>query len=114
MIKFWKEDFTYVKRVNYGFDRYIYTFTVKGESSNYLRNKYGLAYPNIHVEVFTIDNSMSIGSKTNNKLHSDITDMEEEDVNELLPLLKEEIKTDLINYVEYICNDIYQRDTRWR
>lgn len=113
MIKFWKEDFTYVKRLDCSIGGYIYIFSVRGESSNYLRNKYDLTYPNIHVNVFTIDNSMTIGSK-NEKLQADITDMEEEDVNELLPLLQKDIEMDLRNYEEYMCNDIYPRDTRWR
>ena len=114
MIKFWKDDFRYIKRINFTGGGYIYIFSVRGESSNYLRNKYYLQFPNIQVNLFTIDNSMSIGSKTNNKLHSDITDMEEEDTKELLSLLQENVDIDLINYEEYICNDIYQRDTRWR
>lgn len=113
MIKFWKEDFTYVKRLNCSAGGYIYTFSVHGESSNYLRNKYDLGYPNIYVNVFTKDNSMTVGSR-NEKLQADIADMEEEDENELLPLLQEEIDLDLRNYKEYLCNDIYPRDTRWR
>ena len=113
MIKFWKEDFTYVKRLDCSAGGYIYNFSVRGESSNYLRNKYDLGYPNIYVNVFTIDNSMTVGSR-NEKLQADIADIEEEDVNKLLPLLKREIDIDLRNYDEYLCNDIYPRDTRWR
>ena len=113
MIKFWKEDFTYVKRLECSIGGYIYIFSVRGESSNYLRNKYDLTYSNMYVNVFTINNSITVGSKANNMSLSDITDMEEEDENELLPLLQEEIDLDLRNYEEYMCNDIYPRDTRW-
>lgn len=114
MIKFWKEDFRYIERLNFSFGGHIYIFTVRGESSNYLRNIYTLQYPNIQVNLFTIDNSMSIGSKTDNKLKSDITDMDEEDVKELLPLLQEEVDSDLRNYEDYMCDDGYPRDSRWR
>jgi hypothetical protein len=113
MIKFWKEDFTYVKRLDCSIGGYIYIFSVRGESSNYLRNKYDLEYQNIYVNVFNRFEGITVGSE-NEKLQADIADMEEEDENELLPLLQEEIEIDLRNYEEYLCNDIYPRDARWR
>lgn len=89
MIKFWKDDFRYVKKMGYNLYEYIYVFNVRGESSNYLRNKYSLQYPNIEVNLFTEDNSISVGSYKEYSFDRDITDMEEDDVKELLPLLQE-------------------------
>ena len=92
MIKFWKEDFRYVERYEYGLDVYRYVFTVRGESANYLMNKYDLGYPNITVNLFTDDNSMSVASKANNGLQSDVTDIDDiDDLAELLKILSEKV-----------------------
>lgn len=113
MVKFWKEDFKYIKRFlsYYG---YCYIFSVRGESANYLMNKYDLEYPNVYVNLFTDDNSMTVASKTENKLKSDVVDIDEEDSKKLLYLLQEDVDMDLTNYEEYICNDIYKKDSRWK
>lgn len=113
MIKFWKEDFTYKERYEsyYG---YCYTFSVRGESANYLINKYNLEYPNIQVHLFTDDNTMTVGSKTDNKLKADIVDIDDEDLKELYSILQETIDLDIRNYQEYMCNDDYKRDSRWK
>ena len=118
MIKFWKEDFTYVKRAFISFTdecEYRYDFAVRGESANYLMNKYGLAYPNVKVHLWTVDNSVSVTSKSNNKLLSDVDDLDDkDDLVELLPILLEEVARDLRNYEEYMCNsDCYHKDSRW-
>ncbi len=92
MIKFWKDDFRYTGRYEIYHGHYCYAFAVRGESSNYLRNRYYLQYPNIQVNLFTEDNSMSVISKIAPNIKVDIADMEEEDVKELLPLLQEKWK----------------------
>jgi len=104
MIKFWKEDFRYINRYEI-FRGYSYTFSVCGESANYLINKYELNYSNIQVHFFTCDNTMTVTSKTDDKLRSDVADIEEEDLKELLTILQEEVDLDLRNYENYICND---------
>lgn len=118
MIKFWKEDFKYIRRSPYthyfveGFG-YSYTFSVRGESANYLINKYDLDYPNIQVHLFTGDNSMTVTSRTDNKLNSDVDDINEDDIEELLAILQPIVDSDLRNYEEYMCNDDLHRDSRW-
>lgn len=95
MIKFWKDDLKYIGRTyiacNLSMNKYdyYYTYSVIGESANYLRNKYGLDYPNIQVHLFTCDNTMTVTSKTENRLNSDVTDIEEGDLKELLSILQE-------------------------
>ena len=114
LIKFWKEDFKYIKRRYSSEYDFCYTFSVRGESANYLMNKYDLCYPNVEVHLFTIDNSMSVTSKIDSGLKSDVTDIDdEEDTTELWSLLKEDIDIDQRNYEEYMCDDWYKRDSRW-
>ena len=117
MIKFWKEDFRYIKRSFISFtDKYCYTFSVRGESANYLMNKYGLQYPNIEIHLFTSYNSMSVTSKIDSGLKSDVTDIDDEDdLKELLSILQEEVRIDQVNYEEYMCDSEYNKyDSRWR
>ena len=120
MIKFFKEDFEFLKRMGYynaeaGGCNYYYTFSVRGESANYLMNKYDLSYPIIYVNLFTNDNSVTVRSTVENRLKSEITDIDdEEDLKELLPILMEEVNIDLRNYEEYMCDsDFNHRDSRW-
>ena len=114
VVKFWKEDFRYTERY-FSYDGYCYTFTVRGESANYLMNKYGLGYPNVEVNYFTDDGSMSVRSSTENKLKIDITDIDdEEDLKELRTILQETVDLDMRNYEEYMCDDGYKRDSRWK
>ena len=79
-------------------------------------NKYYLGYPNVRVNLFTVDNSMSVGSRANNNLQSDIADIDDcDDLVELLDILKGEIYIDQINYEEWQCNsDYYKKDSRWK
>ena len=120
MIKFWKEDFKYVERYGYynsktGGEGLCYAFTVRGESANYLMNKYKLGYPNVSVYLYMDDNGISTGSKTDNKLKSDLIGVnDKEDTIELWSLLKEDIEIDQRNYEEYMCDDWYKRDSRWK
>lgn len=120
MIKFWKEDFRYITRMGYynaeqGCCSYYYTFSVRGESANYLMNKYDLDYPIINVNLFTEDNSVTVRSTVENRLKSEVVDIDDkEDLKELLPLLIGEINIDLRNYEEYTCDSEFnRRDSRW-
>lgn len=97
MIKFWKEDFTYINDfLTYNGD--YYEFSVRGESANYLINKYDLDYQNIELHLFTDDNTMTVTSRTESGLNRDISDVDKEDIQELLPILQEEINMYLRNY----------------
>ena len=117
MIKFWKEDFEYIKRSFISFtneSEYRYDFIVRGESANYLMNKYGLSYPNVKVHLWTVDNSVTVTSKVTNKLLSDVADIDDpDDLTKLLPILLETVNMDLRNYEEYMCNDVYKKYSRW-
>ena len=121
MIKFWKEDFKYIKRSGYthffieGFG-YCYAFSVRGESANYLMNKYNLKYPYIKVYVNYGHKaaSLRVVSETDDKSQFDAYDVCGEDITELLTVLKEDIDSDLRNYEEWQCNsDYYKKDSRW-
>ena len=121
MVKFFKEDFKYIERHGYynndcGDGGYCYSFSVCGESANYLINKYGLEYSNVRVNLFTDDNSMTVGSKTNNKLKADCMKIDDtDDLTELLFILQEDIRIDQINYEEYLCDAEYNKyDSRWK
>lgn len=96
MIKFWKEDFKYIGKKYISCNSYMnryecYTFSVRGESANYLINKYDLDYPNIQVHLFACDNTMTVTSKTDNRLNSDVADIEDEDLKELISIIQEDV-----------------------
>lgn len=121
MVKFWKEDFKYIKRSRYilffleGFG-YRYTFSVRGESANYLINKYNLLYPNVKICVNHGHEARTlyVMSETESMNIYDIHEViDGEDAVELAHLLEEEIVADLINYEEYRCGDWYKKDSRW-
>ena len=121
MVKFWKEDFRYINRSPYthffveGFG-YCYAFSARGESANYLINKYNLKYPYVKVYVNYGHNvaSMRVISETENKSQYDAYDIYGKDLDELLFVLQEELDNDLRNYEEWQCNsDYYKRDSRW-
>lgn len=120
MVKFWKEDFKYIKRSQYthffleGFG-YRYTFSVRGESANYLINEYNLKYPYIKVCVNYGHNAITVDviSETETSFMYDIYDVIGEDLIELGSLLQEDIEIDLRNYEEYKCDDWYKKDSRW-
>ena len=122
MIKFWKEDFRYIKRSGYthffveGFG-YCYTFSVRGESANYLINKYNVNYPYIKVYLNYGHNActMHVVSETGDKSQFDSCNINGEDLKELVSLLKEDVYNDLRNYEEWQCNsDYYKKDSRWK
>lgn len=95
MGKFFKEDFTYIKIIEsyYG---YYHVFSVYGESVNYLRNKYDLKYPNVKVHLFVDDNTLTVGSRTDNLLFMDNAVIDKEDAKELMSILQEIIDKGLM------------------
>ena len=95
---------------------YTYTFSVRGESANYLMNKYDLKYSYVKVIAQYGHRAASIRviSETEDISQYDAYDIYGEDLTELLSLLKEDIDNDLRNYEEWQCNsDYYKRDSRW-
>ena len=112
MIKFWLDDFKYTDRFG-STEPFGYYFEVRGESSNYLINKYELGYPNVFVNCY-FDKTIYIGSRATNGLESDVCECEEEDVDELYNLLETTMKADMRNYEEYLADDWYQKDSRWK
>ena len=111
MIKFWKEDFEYTNRIGI-VEPFSYIFIVRGESSNYLRNKYKLDYANIFVNC-DLEKNIYIGSRAKNNQRNDVCDCLEEDLEELYKLLEPIMTMDMRNYEEYICNDWYEKDDMW-
>lgn len=120
MIKFRKEDFTYTLRTpSYTADgimiigEFCYTFSVRGESANYLMNRYGLYFPNIEVTI--LNSRHCVGQAIDNIGRSQWFILLGDDFEELHNLLKEVMDIDKRNYEEYICNsDYYKKDSRWR
>lgn len=111
MIKFWLDDFKYTDR--FGTTKpFGYYFQVRGESSNYLINKYQLNYPNVFVNCYS-DETIYIGSRAINDLKGDVCDCEEDDIDELYNLLEPIMSMDMRNYEDYLADDWYQKDSRW-
>lgn len=116
MIKFWKEDFKYIKRTGYSvlkdiYDEHQYHFSVIGETALYLMNKYDLFSLNIKIHVFDNDYVTVTSHKTNKE--TDVAEIDVEDREELMVILNEFIEQDKSNYEEYLCNDLYRKDDRW-
>ena len=111
MIKFWSDDFKYTKR--FGVTKpFGYLFSVRGESANYLINKYKLLYPNVFVNCYC-DETIYIGSRSVDNLWSDVCDCEEDDIDELYNLVEPTINIDMRNYEDYLSDDWYRKDSRW-
>ena len=113
MIKFWKEDFEYVSR--FGSDRnYIYEFYVRGESANYLMNRYKLKNGRIYTSFSWPEKSFLITNRNRNDIIENAHIGDDEDREELYEAVKDQIDADLRNYEEYMCDDWYHRDSRWK
>lgn len=117
MIKFWKEDFEYIKRTgwsgfNYKYD-HQYHFSVCGESANYLINEYGLFGYKVEVHVIDYGDYITVTSKERNTTYSDCTEIDEKDKEELMGILQDFIEQDKRNWEEYLCDDWYKKDSRW-
>jgi len=112
MIKFWKEDFKYVKRFN-AIEPFGYLFNVRGESANYLLNHYNLKYPNIFILLFN-DVDIYVGSREIHSFKNEMFHCNEYDINELYDILYPFVIEDMKNYEEYLYNsDYYKQDYRW-
>ena len=112
-MKFWKEDFKYIQRSGISFSEgFSYTFSVRGESANYLINEYGLFGENVKVHVFSKD-YITVTSSNSKFQMSDCASIEDEDTYELMYILQEFINRDQRNWEEYLCNDWYKKDDRW-
>lgn len=111
MIKFYKEDIKYVRRTGWN-DRHQYHFSVTGETSNYLLNKYGLAFSNMELHFLDVD-YITVTTEKDDFL-SDVADIDSEDFNELMGILQEFIDKDQSNWEEYLCDDWYRKDSRWK
>ena len=103
MIKFWKADFSYEKRLGCS-EPFGWLFYVRGESANYLMNRYGLSYPRVFVNCY-LDGTIYIGSRRYDDMQSDCGECEDDDSEELFEALKPIIDAALVNYEEKICND---------
>lgn len=117
MKHFYIEDFKYEARFRtYNKDEeFFYRYLVRGESSNYLMNKYKLDYPNIFFAISSNGNYGTCGSTNSNNTKSDVVDLEQEDLDEAFEVLKEIIRLDKRNYEDYLADSTYyKKDSRWR
>ena len=116
MIKFWKEDFRYIRRYS-DYPGYTYVFQVRGESANYLINHYDL--PEDDIEVVVDFNPIIIKFEvliTDFPKHSKrvMTKIKEEDYKEIRETLFPYILDDLRSYEEYLSDTEWNhRDERW-
>lgn len=115
MIKFWKEDFKYIKRTGISFSQgFRYTFSVRGESANYLINEYELLGSDVKVHVFSDDYITVTSKKPDSRFQTcDCVEVEYEDREELMAILQEFIDIDKRNWEDYLCDDWYKKDSRW-
>lgn len=111
MIKFWSDDFNYIERLG-SVEPFGYLFNVRGESANYLINKYQLDYQKVFVNCYT-DKTIYIGSRQYDNKKGDCCDCDKDDIEDLYNLLKPIIDIDLRNYEDYMCDDWYRKDSRW-
>ena len=113
MIKFWKDDFKYIKRTGVSFSEgFRYTFSVYGESANYLINEYGLFGENVKIHVFSKDH-ITVTSSNSKFQMSDCANISDEDICELMYVLQEDICMDQRNWEDYLCDDWFKKDSRW-
>ena len=111
MIKFFIDDFNYEKRFGVT-EPFGYLFNVRGESANYLRNKYELDYQKIFVNCYT-DKTIYVGSRQYDNTLSECCECYQDDIEELYNILKPIIDVDMRNYEEYCCDHWYGKDDRW-
>ena len=113
MIKFWKEDFEYVSRFGSN-NNYIYEFYVRGESANYLMNHYRLKNGRIFICFNSSDKSFIVTSSDKNGDVENAHTGNDDDREDLYEAVKDQISADLRNFEEYMCDDWYHRDDRWK
>ena len=102
----YKEDFEYIKRIN---TPQKWVFNVKSETSGYLLNKYNFyAYP-VQVTVW-FDSGNDIPHILIESINKEV---DLEDAKDIWIAVDEIIRNDIVNWHEYICNDVYKPDSRW-
>ena len=111
MIKFWAADFEYIKRLG-KIRPFEYLFYVRGESANYLMNKYKLSCSKVYVD-YSLDKTIYIGGRANDNAAYDWRYCNWDDIDELYGILEPIMNMDMRNYEEYIADDWYKRDSRW-
>ena len=111
MIKFFIDDFNYEKRLG-ATEPFGYLFNVRGESANYLINKYELGYQKIFVNCYA-DKTIYVGSRQYDNTLSECCECYQGDIEELYNILKPIIDVDMRNYEEYCCDNWYGKDDRW-
>ena len=111
MIKFWADDFEYIKRLE-KIQPFRYRFYVRGESANYLMNKYKLDCSKVFVDCSS-DEAIYIGGLANDNMSYDWAYCKDDDIDELYEILEPIMNMDMRNYEEYMCDDWYKRDDRW-
>lgn len=111
MVKFWTSDFEYIKR--FGNVRpFNYKFKVRGESANYLMNKYRLVGNKVFVGCSS-DETIYIGSCVDDGTSYGWKHCNDDDIDELYGILEPIMNMDMRNYEEYIADDWYKKDDRW-
>ena len=111
MIKFWSDDFEYVKRFGAS-EPFGYLFYVRSDSANYLINKYYLNYQRVFVNCY-MDKTIYIGSGQYNGKQSECCECHPNDIEELYNILKPIMDVDMRNYEEYRCDPWCGKDDRW-
>ena len=117
MKKFFREDIKYVERTNWtGFHytcEHQYHFSVRGESANYLINKYNLFGKDVKIHYFD-DTYITVTSHDPKGSQTDVAEIDSEDIKELMLILQEDIQQDQRQWEEYVCDsEYYMWDTRW-
>lgn len=111
MIKFWSDDFEYIKRFG-ACEPYSYLFKVRSDSANYLINKYQLPLPIILIYYHTDKTIYVCSSQYKNQINTSY-ECNADDVEELYNILKPIMDVDMQNYEEYCCDPWYGKDDRW-
>ena len=67
----------------------------------------------MEVHVFGED-SATVTTRNNDNKKSDVADIDEEDIEELMNILRDDIETDQRNWEEYCCDsEYYKRSSVW-
>lgn len=101
-----KEDFEYIKRLN---NPWKWVFNVKSETYGYLSNKYGVFDYPLQVTVW-LDSANDIPHVLIEPINKKV---DLRDAIDIWIAVDEIIINDIANWDEYICNDIYEPDSRW-
>ena len=86
--RIWASDFYDRKRLN---NKGLYRFSVKGDSAEYIKNKYNLDYDNVFVAVFATGTEGTCGSFNNDKSRSDVTELDCNDSTDIYRQIRVEL-----------------------